>query len=225
MILETMLQSLRDRTHVLNKDAMLIAESNSAQSWAWNRLVTSNDNILKTDDFEATLAATTHSYNLATAVSSTLTLVAVKWLGVKLTGDTKFLPVIFIDSSDDRFISKDQDSTATTHPIYAAMENFNQVRFAPGLPSGAIVRCDYIYGPLDLDLNSNVTPDLPYLVHDASLDKATAQVFTTLDDDRAGYWEMQALSKLLSASNAINRQQYQQQPRTRSSRRRHVWGI
>jgi hypothetical protein len=217
MILESMLIRLRDRTHMLSKDSMLIGELNSAQDHIWNRIITNNANILKVDDKELTLAAQTSSYDLATNVSTTVTLVAVKWLGVKLTGDTKFQSVVFIDSSDDRFISADQDSAATAQPVYAAMENFNQVRFAPPLPSGAILRVDYIYGPLGLDLATNCSPDLPYLVHEAIVDKATAQVFVNLDDDRAGYWEAQSLGKLYAASNSLNRRQYAQQPRTRPS--------
>ena len=214
-----MLQLVRDRTHLLNKDSLLIEELISAQDWAFERLITNNANILKTSNFQATLVAQTSSYDLATAVSATVTLIAVKWLGVKLSGDTRFLPVSFIDSSDDRFIAADQDTAATAGPVYAAMENFNQVRFAPPLPIGAIIRCDYIYSPLDLSLSSNVIEDLPVIVHQSIVDKACAQVFVTLDDDRAGYWEGQALSKLYSASNSLNRRQYAQQPKTRPSTR------
>lgn len=218
MILETQVIAIQDRTKS-SRIPMIVAELNSAQDWAWNRILTSNPNIMKVDDVEKTMIGQTSSYNLALNVSATQTLVAVKWLGVKLTGDTKFTAVVFIDSSDDRFMAADQDTAAVGQPVFAAMENFNQVRFAPPLPSGAIVRVDYIYAPADLDFEVNTTPDLPQTVHQACTDKATAQVFVTLDDDRAGYWEAQALSKLYSAMNTINRQQYAQQPRTRPSTR------
>lgn len=218
MILETQITTIQSRTRSA-RIPEIIQELNSAQDWAWNRICTSNANILKTNDVEKTMVAQTSSYNLAAQVSSTQTLVAVKWLGVKLTGDTKFTAVVFIDSSDDRFLSADQDPAVTGQPVYAAMENFNQVRFAPPLPTGAIIRCDYIYSPADMDLAINVSPDLPQTVHQCCTDKATAQIMVNLDDDRAGYWEAQALGKLYSAQNAINRQQYAQQPRTRPSTR------
>lgn len=210
------MQLVKRRTHA-SRDADVIGELTSAQDWCWNRVASGSSNILKVDDTELTMAAQTSSYDLATNVSTTKTLIAIKWLGVKLSSETKFTPVIFLDSSDDRMIYADQDTAATVQPIYCSIENFGQVRFAPPLPSGTIIRCDYIYAPTDLSLASNASPDLPILVHNAIADKATAQIFINLDDDRAGYWEGQSIAKLYSAINVLNRRQFQQQPRTRPS--------
>lgn len=215
MILGQMLQRLRDRTHLLNKDSALINELNSASDWTWNRIVTSNNNILKVDNFQATMAAQTSSFNIGAAIAP-VTLVATKWLGTMFQGETKFNPVKWVDSSDDKFIAADQSpSPATNSPVYAASENLTWVRFAPPLPVGCIIRVDYIYAPLGLDLNQKVLSDLPAMVHESIVDKATAQVFVNLDDDRSEYWEGQALAKLYSAANSISTRQYQQPTRTR----------
>lgn len=222
MILESMVMRLRGRTHQLDRDSQLIDELNSGSDWAWNRIVTNNANILKVDNFQSTMAATTSSYNLGSAVPAATPLIAIKWLGIKFPSDSKFNPVIFIDSSDNRFISADQDTASSQHPVYAAVENLTQIRFAPPLPAGTILRCDFIYSPADLSLSANALVDLPNMLHEAIVDKATAQMFANLDDDRANYWEVQALSKIYSAANNLNRRQYTQQPRIRPFNRRNL---
>lgn len=217
MILTRQITRIQDRTQS-NNIGSIIDELNSAQDFVWNRIITNNANILKVDNCQLTMAAQTSSYDLGTNVT-TGTLVAIKWLGTKFSGETVFNPVGWVDSSSDAFILADQSTQAATNsPVLCASENFTQVRFAPPLPSGTVLRCDYIYTPTDLSLSSNIISDLPAIVHEAMTDKATAQTFINIDDlTRASYWEGQALSKLVSAQNSLRRRQYQQTPQTQSS--------
>lgn len=214
-----MLQVLRDRTH-LQKDSVLEAELTSAQSFIWNRLIT-DDNGLLVESTQLTLAVDTSSYDLAAAlaVADNKVFVALKFLGIKPAGSTRFSPVRFINSSAPRFISASQDDAGSGSPVYAASENFDQIQFAPPLLAGTVIRVDYIYAPAALNLATRILSDLPELVHQAIVDKATAQVFNILDDTREQAWELRAIDKFISAQNAINRRQYQQQPRTRPSSR------
>ncbi len=224
MILERMVTRIQDRTQS-NNIGSIIDELNSAQDFVWNRIITNNANILKVDNCQITLAAQTSSYDLAANVTSG-TLIEIKWLGVQFSGDTVFNPVTWIDSSNDNFIAADQSAQpASSSPVFASSENFNKVRFAPPLPSGTVLRVDYIYAPVDLSLPTRTTSDLPFIVHEAITDKATAQTYVNIDDmTRAQYWEVQATSKLMSAQNVLNRRQYQQQPRIRSSSQRGSFG-
>lgn len=217
MILERMITRIQDRTQS-NNIGSIIDELNSAQDFIWNRIITNNSNILKVDNCQLTMAAQTSSYDLGANVTSG-TLVAIKWLGTMFSGETIFNPVGWIDSSSDQFLLADQSTQAATNsPVFAASENFTQVRFAPPLPAGTVIRVDYIYTPTDLSLSANILSDLPNIVHEAMTDKATAQTFMNIDDgSRAAYWEGQARDKLMSAQNSLRRRQYQQTPQTRSS--------
>lgn len=217
MILTRQITRIQDRTQQ-NNIGSIIDELNSAQDFIWNRIITNNSNILKVDDCELTMSAQTSSYDLGSRVT-TGTLVAIKWLGTKFATEIIFSPVGWIDSSSDQFMLADQSpQAATSSPVLCASENFTQVRFAPPLPSGTIIRCDYIYTPADLSLSANIISDLPAIMHEAMTDKATGQTFANIDDmGRAAYWEGQAMSKLLSAQNSLRRRQYQQTPQTRSS--------
>lgn len=217
MILTRQITRIQDRTQQ-NNVGSIIDELNSAQDFIWNRIITNNSNILKVDDCELTMAAETSSYDLGANVTSG-TLVAIKWLGTKFAAETVFNPVGWADSSSDEFILADQSQQAATNsPVLCASENFTQVRFAPPLPAGTMIRVDYIYTPTELSLSSTVISDLPAIMHECMTDKATAQTFINIDDmTRAAYWEGQAMSKLLSAQNSLRRRQYQQTPQTRSS--------
>lgn len=217
MILERMITRIQDRTQA-NNIGSIIDELNSAQDFIWNRIITNNSNILKVDNCELTMAAQTSSYDLGANVTPG-TLVAIKWLGTKFQSETVFNPVGWIDSSSDQFLLADQSTQAATNsPVYCASENFTQVRFAPPLPAGTMIRVDYIYTPTYLNLSGSIVSELPAIVHEAMTDKATAQTFINIDDSaRAAYWEGQAMSKIISAQNSLRRRQYQQTPQTRSS--------
>lgn len=214
-----MIRSVKADTQI-RQDPDIIIKLNSAQDELANRILTMDENILKVSNDQNTLSATTSSYDLAANVSTGV-LYQLKWLGIKLDGDTKFHEVVFVDSSDNEFISLDQETTtATGHPILCAIENFNQVRFAPPLPSGAILRTDYIYKPAPLSLDSNIESDLPEPFHEAMVAKAKAEAFAGIDDDRVSYFERIALAKLYGAQNLLGQRQLSQPLRTRPFQRR-----
>lgn len=223
--LEAMVRMLRKRTKLNNDDQYLIDELNSAQDWVYNRLTVMDENILKNSDEQFTMASQTQTYDIAANVSRP-DMYAVKWLGVKLSGDTQFNPVRWMDSSEDSFMSADQQTAATGHPILCESLNFGQVRFAPPLPAGAQIMVSYVYIslPFNLDTNAALTsstyPGLPNPMYQAIVDKASAQVFMTLDDTRAQYWEGQALAKLRAALNVIDKRQWQQIPRVKGFMRK-----
>lgn len=218
MILEAQITQIMERTGS-NDTNSIITELNSAQDDIWNQIIVMNENILKVDNCQLTMAALTSSYDLGASVT-TGTLVAIKWLGVKFAADTVFNPVIWIDSSTDAFILADQSiQAATTSPVYATSENFTRVRFAPPLPAGTIIRADYIYMPVEMNLSTKIVSDLPKIVHQAMTDIATAQTFTNIDDlDRYKVWAFTGQRKVAAAMNSLRKRQYQQTPQTRSSR-------
>ena len=221
MDLETMIRSVRDDTQISNAQK-IIDKLNSGQAWVTDRVLVMDENILKVSNDQNTLGATTSTYDLAANVNTGV-LYQLKWLGVRLSGDTKFQPIRFVDSSDNEFISLDQETTtATSHPVLCAVENFNQVRFAPPLASGVVIRTDYIYKPAPLSLESNIESDLPETFHETIVAKAKAEAFAGIDDDRIAYFERMALDKLYAAMNVLGQRQLQQPPRTRPFRTRRL---
>lgn len=216
MNLETMIQRVKDDTQA--EDPFIVGKLNSAQDWIWNRLMVMDANILKVDDDQNTLAADTSTYDLAANVA-TGALYQIKWLGVKFSGDTKFHPVTFMNSSDERFVWADQQDAISSGTVYAAIENFDQVRFAPPLLSGTIIRTDYIYKPRTLALGTQAVPDLPEVFHEAQVARATGEAFLGIDDDRVGVYFGMAMDKLYGALNVAGLGQTQQPFRTRPSLR------
>lgn len=208
-----MIRGVQDVTQVANLGQALTA-LNEAQDWCANRILVMDEDVLKVTGDEMAISADTRTFDLAANVSTGV-LYQLKWLGVKLSTDTIFNPVEFVNSSSDAFILADQSTTgASGHPILTAIENFDQVRFAPFLQSGDAVRADYIYKPADLDLDSNVECDLPVPFHWAVVNKARALQFMMIDDDRAQNYDLRALDTLQGALNVLGQRQLQQRPRT-----------
>lgn len=223
--LESELNILRKRTGIRNDDPFLILELNSAVDWAFNAVLVMNEDILKNEDEQFTISTQTSSFDIGAAVSAA-DMYSIKWLGIKLPGDQKFNPVQFMDSAVDTFMSADQDTPATAHPIFCDTKNWTQVRFAPPLPPGAQILVSYIYIPrlMSLDTNAALTsstyPGIPNAFNQCIVDKATAQLYMDIDDTRVQYWEDQAKQKLRRALNVLDKRQWQQIPRLRGFHRR-----
>lgn len=196
-------------------DTKVITELQSAYDWARNRVFNTENgpDILSTFDEELTLAARTRNYNLAANLANSI--LGIKQLWLKLTTDTVFTPMIPADTNRTEYVRNDSETAADTtviatgHPVYYDVINYNQVRFAPALPSGAVIRVDYYrIAPLP-DPTANPTldagNDLPEVFHEAIVNKATAQVFENLDDSRAGTWELRAESTLRDAMYVTQR--------------------
>jgi hypothetical protein len=217
---EDMLQKLRDRTHLLNNDPYLLDELNTAGDWVFNQIMVMDEDIMKAENEQFTIAAQTSSYDLGANVAKA-NMYAIKWLGVKLAGDTKFNPVQWMDSAKDLFMSADQDQPATAHPIYCDTKNFSQVRFAPALPAGAVIRVDYIYCMqlMDLDTNaalsSSAYTGIPNPFNQAIVHYATGLVMTGIDDLRDMIWERRAKEAVRVALNVLDKRQWQQIPKVK----------
>jgi hypothetical protein len=226
MLVAEMVQSVRDDTQI-GDEGLILNKLNSAISWTVNRILTVNADILKVTGEELTLEEDTRTYNLAGNVSTGI-LYQLKWLGVKFASDSIFHDVWFADSSDWQFIQRDQDTTnASAHPVWVAVENFNQVRFAPQLSAGTVLRVDYIYKPSRLAVSQLQTElAVPEAFHECVVTKATALAMRTIDDQISVEYSADALDRLYGALNVLARRQLQEQPRTRPSsglavRRRH----
>lgn len=228
MIVEVMLERLRLRTKKRD-EYFLLGELNAAKDWAWNRIFLLNKDLLITHDTEVTPSTTAVTRNYDLAANVTGVLYAIKMLWVRFSSETDFTPARFADSSDavfayyDRF-QTDSTESATNHPVFVDVRNFDQIRFAPPLPANAEVRVDFIRRPPDFSLDTNADidagDDVPEPTHEAIVDKATGQIFNLLDDDRTGFWETQAESKLVTAMNVLRDRQLATPERTKPYRRR-----
>ena len=207
-------QRVRDRTHHPD-DMKIIGELASAKDWVINKIFKSADgpDQLASYATELTLAARTREYDLGAQLSGTLYGVKLLWL--KFSSDTVFSPMRPVDSADLRFIFNDQwaNSDTTTvaagHPVMYDVINFAMVRFAPPLPSGAVIRVDYWLRAPDIDPTSNNVlnygADVMEPAQEAIADKATAQIFNLMDDSRDQYWDGQALQKITDALYVLNK--------------------
>lgn len=217
LTLTQMIAAVSSDTQDPNQDR-IIEKLNAAQSWIFNRLLPMNKEILKVTDMQLTMAADTHSYDLAANVT-TGTLYSIENFGVKYASDSQFLPVVFLAGSDARFLYWDQQPVQATRPVYVVIDNFNKVRFAPGLPISTVIRVDYIYGPRDMNPNTQTTCDLPSAFHQAIVSEAISRDFRALDDDRSQEYRVIALDEEYGAKNVLGIRQFMQPPRTRSSNR------
>lgn len=217
-----MIELVGQRTKVRDESKILI-ELAAAYAWAVNEVYKSADGpqLLCTVGEEiAALAAVTRDYDLESNLTGG-SLLGITQLWVKLTDDVNFTPINPRSLTHPDFISMDATPTATPlvasgFPIFYAVTNFGQVRFAPALPIGAIIRADYSrFGP-PLDLASNPTPengtDLPSLFHHSIVNKTVAHLFNTLDDSREGSWETRAMTTLNSAIYAAGKGTRTQRP-------------
>ena len=217
MTLEQMIESVRQDTQV-NDANFIITKLNAGQSWIYNRVFPMNKEILKVTDEEFTMAAATHTYNLGANVS-TGTLISLENLSVKFTTETLFVPVVFISGSDPLFLYWDQATVQAIRPVYCVSTIFSQLRFAPGLPTSTIIRADYLYAPRPLSLETRATCDLQLPFHEAIVSKAKSGCFVGIDDDRAVYFDQQALDNEIGAKNVLGIRNFSSPPRTRPSHR------
>ena len=213
-----MLSLLQQRTKVADRTKQL-AELQSAYRWVVRRVYNTQDgpNLLSTIGEELTaLAAVTRTMDLGAAVTSG-EMIGIKKLWLKLPSDTNFVGMDPTDSNDPYFIDADaytaaNPAIAAGHPVLYMVINFTQARFAPALPIGAVIRVDYFrIGPApgvpegsetesaELAEDAVTAVDLPAIFHDAMVNKATAQLFSMLDDDRDASWETQARDALNDA--------------------------
>lgn len=198
-------ERIKQRCHY-NNDLTIIGELKSALSWAYARLFNSEKgpDQLMSFDTELAISSQTRDYDLGANISGTLAGIKTLWL--KLASDTNFTPMLprdALDQSflwDDQFPASDTTTVATAHPVRFDVVNFAKVRFAPPLPSGCTVRADVWLYPPDIDPASNNSltygSDIPPVLHESIVDKATAQVFSIMDDTRAQEWEIRAERRL-----------------------------
>ena len=203
-----MIQRVKDRTHSRD-DLKIIGEINSAKDWASNKLFNSEGgpDSLSTHATQLTISSRTREYDLGANVTGTIYGVKQMWL--KLSTDTDFVLMVPLDSSDPRFVandpypSSDTTTVAEGHPVYYDVINFSQLRFAPPLPADCTLRADFFRKPPTLDPVTNNAlaygDDIVEPLHEAIVDKATAQMFVNQNDDNVFYWEGQAKEKARDA--------------------------
>lgn len=215
MTTKEMLDLLRQRTKI-SDDTKLLRELQVAYRWAVNEIYKSADGppmLVTVGEQITALVATTRNYDLESALTGG-SLLGIKQLWLKLTSDSAFTLMVQRDISDPAFTDMDTHTLAdpliaTAHPVLYAVTNFGQVRFAPALPSGAIIRADYSrIGPAP-DPTVNPTQengtDLPSLFHDAICHKGTSLLFATLDDTREASYEARAVTTMNSAIYAASK--------------------
>lgn len=226
-----MIQRVKDRTHSKD-DLRIIGELNSSKDWASNKLFNAEGgpDTLATYATQLTISSRTREYDLGTNVTGTI--YGIKQLWLKFSTDTNFVLMVERDASDpvftanDPYPSSDSTTVAEGHPVYYHVQNFSKIRCAPPLPADSTLRADFFRKPPNLDPVTNNAlaygDDIVEPIHEAVVDKATAQMFINQDDDRVHYWEGQAREKLTDARYLI-RARVQGPVRTkpfRSGRRR-----
>lgn len=190
-------------------------ELKAAYRWAMRKIYNSENgpDTLVTIGEEKTLVARTRTYDVSAAVTNSF--LGIKQLWVKLSTDSVFSPMVPTDTNSMDFMIRDSEINSDTsvvavgHPVFYDSINFGQVRFAPALPSGAVVRIDYYQFAIALDVAAVTTltegQKVFDAITDAIMDKATAQVFNLLSDDRELKWELSAKENLVDAIWNINR--------------------
>jgi hypothetical protein len=209
MTTSEMIALLKQRTKIGDASKVL-RELQEAYKWAVNRIFKSADGpqlLVTVGEELPALVATTRDYDLESNLVGG-SLLGIQTLWAKLPSEVLFTRMIPRDISQQDFIAMDSSTAAdpkiaTGYPVFYAVTNFGQVRFAPALPSGTVLRADYSrIGPAP-DPTTNPTQedgtDLPGLFHSGICNKATAHLFDTLDDDRAGGWETRAIDVLNDA--------------------------
>ncbi len=225
-----MIALLKQRTKI-NDATKILNELRVAYRWAVNRVFKSADGpqlLMTVGEELPALVATTRDYDLESNLVGG-SLLGLQQLWAKLSTDTNFTRMIPRDVASQDFIAMDASPAATPqvatgYPIFYAVTNFGQVRFAPSLPAATVLRADYArLGPAP-DPTTNPTQqdgtDLPSMFHDAICAKTTAHLFNTLDDSREGGWETRALDMINDAIFAAGKGTRTQRPvETRPFRR------
>ena len=211
MVLEEFLQTLQDRTKVNNDDPRLIRALNSSLDRVWQRLYVVCQDVKITFESSGTFGSETQTFDLGEEIADLGGDVyyASKTFWIKATSLDKYVPVVFMDVNDPRFLERDQMDAQVIQPVFASAVNMNEIRFAPALPSGTYWRADWIGKPPNFSLQTQCVTSIPEPLHNAILDDATAQVFDILDDTRAATWKREAENKTITAIHVIKRRQNQ----------------
>jgi len=207
-----MVELVKDRSRQ-SDSAKVLRELRAAFRWALNRIYMTEGgpDLISTIGQELTMSADTRDYNLAANVTNFLGL---KGLWLKLSSDSVFTPMVPGDLEAEPFQDRDAQPSddpdiAFGHPVLYHIYNFGSVRFAPALPSGAVIRADFFkFGvPPDPSTNNTVTAgeDPNEIFHDAIVCKAAAHCLENLDDDRTGAWETRAMVYLNDALRAAQK--------------------
>lgn len=215
MTTEQMVDAVKSRTRQTD-DTKVVRELNSSLDWAYTKVFNSagGPDILLTFGTEKTMAAVTRVYDMGANITGTLYFVKQLWL--RLPGEVNFTPMVPRDAATDaeyiladQYPASDTTNVATGHPVRYDIFNFSQVRFSPMLPTGSIIRIDGCIKPPDIDPTQNPTltyaNDIPEPTHEAIVDKATAQVFEQLNDDRWKDWLALAERRLNDALYLLTR--------------------
>lgn len=211
MTSEEMLTLLTERTKVTNR-SRLLNELRSAYRWVGRRVFNSADgpDLCSVLDEEIDpLTEVTRSVDLGVLLQGG-TILGIKQLWAKLPGDVDFNPMKERDSNEIIFVANDSQAasdsnSAKMHPVFYHVYNFSSVRFAPALPTDTIIRADYYCWPIppdpdDSDSDSITDPEESFEVfQDAALHKATAQLFSGIDDERETVEEGRARDALNDA--------------------------
>jgi hypothetical protein len=207
----------RVKTRTFQKDEnKILGELQAAVDWAFNRIYNTENgaDLLVVYAEEETLASRTREYDLAANLAQTV--VGIKQLWLKFPTEVSFTPMQSADSTklpfifNDQWASSDTTTVAQGHPVLYDVINFGKVRFSPPLPADSVIRVDYWRKPTLADPTTNnsqedLGSDLPFPVHEAVIDKATAAIFDLMDDTRAATWERNAQSRLQDALYLIQR--------------------
>lgn len=210
MTLEQMLTTVISRTHYTNKEPVIIQELNSALSEVWQRLYRVFPNVKLTFETTGTFASETQQFDLATEIGNQDgTFYGHKTFYIKGTSDENYIAVIFMDTNDSRFQSREQEDAQVIQPTFASAVNFGEVRFAPAVPANTQWRSDWIGKPPNLSLSTQCVTSIPEPLHQAMTDLATANVFNIMDDTREVTWSRKAEAKISSAIQTIKRREFQ----------------
>lgn len=216
-----MVDLLKQRTKITDS-TKLLRELRAAYQWAVLEVFKSADGpqLLMTVGEELTLATDTRDYDLeANLVGGNI--LGLQQLWAKVASGTDFVRLKSCDITSDQFTSMDSSTAAnplvaSDSPVYYGVVNFGQVRFAPSLPAGTIIRADYAMFGAAPDPATNPTQtdgiDFPIVFHFCIVDKATAHLFNTLDDTREGSWETRAMTSLNTAIYAASKSTRTQRP-------------
>lgn len=215
MTTQEQVDSVRETTRQRD-ETKIVRALNQGKDWAWTKVYNSTNgpDVLMSFDTEKTMSSVTREYDLGANVSGTL--YAIKQLWLRLSGDTNFTLMLPRDAAadpqfalSDQYPSSDTTSVATGHPVRYDIFNFAKVRFAPMLPSGAIIRIDAVIKPPDIDPTTNTTQtygnDMPEPIHEPMVKKAISLIFNQLNDDRWKDWAVMAERELNDALYLLTR--------------------
>lgn len=213
MVLEDLITEVRDDTKYPD-DAVIIRKLNSGMDWAWNRIYAVYPKVRIIFETTGTLATETQLFDLATALLPN-ELWAISNFWIKTSSESKYTPVHFVDVSDPLFIAMDQETARVLHPVTAAIVNFNQIRFAPALPSGVMWRADYVGKPGPLALSTNCVTSVPSPLHGAMVAYAVHEIWHMTDDDREEGALRTAIDLVTTGIHNLKRRDQDQPKRTR----------